>query len=54
MKTSNIVALNVLNDLNNVKTIRRYGCWKGSRLAKATKKSKLSELDVKIYLKWRI
>ena len=43
-----------INDLDNVKTIRRYGCWKGSRLAKATKKLKLSLLDVKIYLKWRV
>ena len=43
-----------INDLDNVKTTRRYGCWKGSRLVKAAKKLKMSQLGVKRYLRWKV
>ena len=43
-----------INDLTNVKTVRRYGCWKGSRLVKASKKLRFSQIDVKKYLRWRV
>lgn len=42
-----------IHDLDKVKTVRRYGCWKGSRLVRASKKLRLSQLDVKKYLRWR-
>lgn len=43
-----------IDDLDNVKKTRHYGCWKGSRLVKAAKKLKMSRLDVKRYLRWKV
>lgn len=50
----NIFAYASIDNLYDAREVHRYGCVKGSRLAKLSKKLKLRPLDIKKYLRWRV